>query len=55
MSRLKELLAERRKAKEQPVAVATAEVQGESDNDTPALVLVPFFDLIQTDEFSEFF
>ena len=53
--RLKEILAERRKAKAQAETSQATNEQAVEENSTPALILVPAFDLPTEDRFSKYF
>lgn len=53
--RLKEILAERRRAKAQAETSQATKEQAEEENSTPALILVPAFDLPNEDRFSQYF
>lgn len=53
--RLKEILAERRRVKEQAETSQATNEQAVEENSTPALILVPAFDLPTEDGFSKYF
>lgn len=57
MSRLKDILAERKRAKAQADAIATTEERTEEQSSVPVpvLALVPAWDFSTEDEFSPFF
>lgn len=53
--RLKEILAERRRAKAQAETSQATKEQEVEENSTPAIILVPAFDLPNEDRFSPYF
>ena len=53
--RLKEILAERKRAKAQAETSQATKEQEVEENSTPALILVPAFDLPNEDRFSQYF